>query len=383
MRSKLAGEMGKGPGVLTEERAMLRGAQVSPGQLLLVGFREEEKGLVCSLLSEGRLGGVILLGRNCSDAMTVAELCRVLREAAGGRGASALPIVAVDQEQGRVCRITRGVTRFPGAEVLGALNRPRTTELVSRLVNRELAALGVHLNLAPVADVWRPGVSSSVLEGRCFGEDPASVACHVRAWIRGSQGSGVAGCAKHFPGHGGAEGDSHRCLPVDTAPLSVMEVLHTRPFAAAIAVGVAAVMVGHVAYAALDPGVPASLSRKVITGLLREKMGFDGLVITDDLEMGAISPRVGPVEAAIRALRAGADMALLARSSGEGISLEDLSRGLEEAVRRGDLERSRVLESVSRVREFKRRWIPERWSPPLVPPASKAAGRVVERLGGL
>lgn len=358
-----------------------KGKRVFPGQLVIAGFRPEERDLVCSLLHEGRLGGVILLGRNCGDAMAVAGLCHALRGSAEGLRGIALPIVAVDQEQGRIRRITQGVTPFPGADLLGALDRAKTTERVSRWVARELAALGVHLNLAPVADVFRTGISSSTLVQRCFGQDPDLVSRHVRAWTRGSQGAEVASCAKHFPGHGGAREDSHERLPVDSAPLSIMEAVHLRPFYAAIAAGVASIMVGHVAYEVLDPGRPASLSSKVITGLLREKMAFRGLVITDDLEMGAIGSRVDPITAAVQALRAGADMALVARSSSNSVPLEDLVCGLEEAVRSGRLERERIRESFSRVWGFKKRWIPHRWSPPSSPPASQAAARLARRLG--
>lgn len=359
-----------------------RDGRVSPGQLLLVGFRPEERDLVCSLLREGRLGGVILLGRNCGDAMAVARLCGDLRLSAQGRGSLALPLVAVDQEQGRVCRIQQGVTTFPGADVLGGLDRPKTTERVAHWVGRELAALGVHVNLAPVADVFGRKEGSSVLAARCFGWDPALVARHVRAWIRGSQGAEVASCAKHFPGHGGAREDSHERLPVDHSPLSMMEAVHLRPFSAAIAAGVASIMVGHVAFKALDPGMPASLSSKVIKGLLREKMAFEGLVMTDDLEMGAVASMADPVNATVQALKAGADMALVARSSSNSVSLEELVCGIEGAMHRGRLERGRILESLSRVLGFKRRWIPHRWSPPSSPPASQVAARLARRLGG-
>ncbi len=208
------------------------------------------------------------------------------------------------------------------------------------------------------------------------------VARHVRAWIRGSQGAGVASCAKHFPGHGGTGEDSHERLPVDPSPMSVVEAVHLSPFSAAIFAGVASIMVGHVAYEALDPGTPASLSSRVIRGLLRERMAFEGMVLTDDLEMGAIGPRADPVDAAVQAIKAGADMALVARGSSDSVPLEELLRGIEDAVQRGRLEKRRIRESLSRLRGFKRRWIPHRWSPPGSPPASRLAARLARRLGG-
>ncbi len=353
---------------------------VSPGQLLMVGFRPEEEGQLLSLVAKGRVGGVILFGRNGEDALEVARLCELLRRAAREGPHASIPLVAVDQEQGRVCRIRRGVTRFPGASVLGTLDRPDTTARVARWVGLELKALGIHLNLAPVGDVTVRGRASRALEGRTFGFEPERVASHVKAWIRGSQGAGMAACAKHFPGHGAVREDSHIAMPRDPTPLPVLRRDHLRPFLAAIRAGVSAIMVGHVAYDALEPGVPASLSRRVIQGLLRQELGYQGLVLTDDLEMGAVSRGRDPVEAAIQAIGAGADMALVGRNLTGETKIESLLSGLGEALRTGRLAKDRVAASARRVLLFKRRWIPARWELPPGPPAALAAGRLARRL---
>jgi beta-N-acetylhexosaminidase len=321
---------------------------------------------------------VILFRRNAEDAMDVARISAMLREAAN-RGNVSVPLLAVDQEQGRVCRIQRGVTLFPGATALGELDRISTTEGVARWVGRELATLGVHLNLAPVADVVRADPPPSVLLERAFGADPQLVARHVRAWVRGSQDGAVAACAKHFPGHGGVGGDSHDLRPRDRASLPVLKKYHLAPFAAAIRARVAAVMVGHVAYEALDPGAPASLS-PLVMGLLRRGMGYDGLVLTDDLDMGAISEALDPAEAAVRAIAAGADMALVGRNLKAEMEPEDLVRGLEVAVADGRLSKERIASAIRRVLAFKRSWVPSFWEPPLHDPALPRAARLAQRL---
>jgi beta-N-acetylhexosaminidase len=346
----------------------------------MVGFRPQEEADLLSLVAREGLGGLVLFQRNAEDAMAVARLCHRLRRAAT-HGPVGLPIVAVDQELGRVCRIRTGVTPFPGPSVLGDIDRPRTTARVARWVARELGALGVTLDLAPVADCPDTAPPPSVLEGRTFGRDPSRVARHVRAWVRGSQGGGLAACAKHFPGHGAATEDSHRTLPTDATPLAAMMRRHIQPFMAAVRAGVASVMVGHVAYEALDPGVPASLSPRVIQGLLRAALGFRGLVLTDDLEMGAMGGGLDPLRSAIRALQAGADMALVGRNLRGELPLEALIDGLREALAAGALPRERVIDALGRVEAFKRQWIPGQWAPPPGPPVTKRAMHLAIRLG--
>jgi beta-N-acetylhexosaminidase len=358
----------------------LGGAEVSAGQLLLVGFRPEEEQKILSLVCKAKLGGLILFGRNASDAKQVIRLSREIKESLKGCPPHATPLIAVDQEQGRICRILDGVTRFPGASRLGAINRPGTTERTAQWVGRELAALGIHLNLAPVGDVLTRVPTPSLLEGRTFGEDPTRVARHVRAWIQGSQKGGIAACAKHFPGHGSVEDDSHFKMPRDRTPLDVMRRLHLKPFMSAVRSGVAVIMMSHVAYDALDPNMPASLSEETIVGLLRSEMGFQGLVLTDDLEMEAVSEHGNPVDLAVEAINAGGDMALIGRNLKAVVEVEDLISGVEEAVARERLTRERYTSAVKRVLAFKREWIPSHWAPPSYAPPYMGARRLSKRL---
>jgi len=331
-------------------------------------------------VSQGRVGGIILFEKNARSALEVVDLCLRLRYAASRGRPLWVPLIAVDQEQGRVRRIVGGTTPFPGATVLGRICRPRTTRRVARWVARELSALGIHLNLAPVADVPGPGRIPSVLQGRVFGSNPSVVARHVAAWVKGSQEGGVAACVKHFPGHGRGMEDSHRALPMDTSTEETIRMVHLRPFRSALEASVAAFMVGHVAYDAIHPGIPASLSPKVWREVLRAEMGFSGLGLTDDLEMDAVAKDRDPVDAVLRALAAGADMALVGRNLKGSVGLEELIQGVERAWRRGILPSQRVEEALKRILSFKRRWIPSQWAPPSCCPPLPRAQAFARRL---
>lgn len=322
------------------------------GNLLLLGFVEEELDEICSLAMEGRLGGVILFERNARSAIQVASLAMRLRELPLEKR----PILALDQEQGRICRIRSGVTLFPSPRRLGILDSPKTTFYVARWTARELRRLGVNLNLAPVADVLRGEEARDLLGERCFGDDPQKVALHVSHWIRGSQEAGVAACAKHFPGHGSAKGDTHLEMSLDPSDAKMIFTGHLLPFREALKAKVASIMVSHVIYPALDSRFPASLSSKIMVGLLREKMGFKGIIITDDLEMRAIALKMDPVQAAVEAIKAGADMAIVSRNSLPRIPIRTILNELEKAASRGDLPPKRLRESLERVTSFRRRW---------------------------
>lgn len=319
----------------------------------MVGFAPQELEEVKSLASQGRLGGVILFSRNATSAKEAADITRSLLVPGNKRPSL---MVAMDQEQGRVCRIREGVTLFPAPSQLGLLNRPGTTHRVARWVAVELALLGVHLNLAPVADLPETDPWPPLLEGRAFGRDPLDAARHVAAWVRGSQKAGVASCAKHFPGHGSVQGDTHREIQEDYSDKEKILRRHLVPFRAAVKAGVACVMLSHVLYPALDPRAPASLSGPVVRGLLRGQMGFQGLVLTDDLDMGAVECRLSILDAVVGAICAGADMALVGRNMRTGPSITSLVEEVEKAVRGRQIPPEQVGESLQRVKAFKALW---------------------------
>jgi beta-N-acetylhexosaminidase len=249
-------------------------------------------------------------------------------------------LVATDEEGGDVTRLHyRDGSPAPGNLALGVVDDVELTRCVAGAIGGELAAAGVAWNLAPVADV-NTDPENPVIGVRSFGADPELVARHVRAFVEGTQAQGVAACAKHFPGHGATRADSHHELPVS-------ETYELEPFAAAVAAGVRSVMTAHVLYADLDE-VPATLSPRIL-GLLRNELGFDGVIVTDALEMGAISNRWGVARAAVRALEAGADLLLLGAHNAEEDCVA-IRAAVGDAVPRARLEQA--AERVRRLAEW-------------------------------
>jgi beta-N-acetylhexosaminidase len=282
----------------------------------------------------GGLGGVVLFARNCASAEQVAVLTAALRAERDG------VVVGTDEEGGDVTRLDAAVgSPVPGAYALGVVDDPALTRAVAAAVARRLAAAGVTLNLAPVADV-NSAPDNPVIGVRSFGATPELVARHVVAAVAGTQEAGVAACAKHFPGHGDTTVDSHVGLPT-------VRELAVEPFRAAVGARVAAVMTGHL----LVPGYgrrPATLNPELVTGLLRGELGFGGAVISDALEMGAIAGTVGLGEGAVLALLAGVD-ALCLGGDEAGEPIADAARdALVAAVRSGRLPEQRLAEAAGR-----------------------------------
>jgi beta-N-acetylhexosaminidase len=292
---------------------------------------------------EGGLGGVVLFAFNVQDPEQLAALTEALRTERDGL------VVSVDEEGGDVTRLEaeRG-SSFPGNHALGAVDDVALTRRVAAAIGGELAAVGVNMNLAPVADVI-VDPAAAIVGVRSFGSDPRLVARHVAAYVDGLQEAGVAACAKHYPGHGEATGDSHLELP--TADID-RETLFDRalpPFAAAVDAGVCAVMTAHIRFPAVDEQ-PATISGPLI-GLLRTELGFDGVVMTDALEMRAIAGTVGLEEGAVQAVAAGADALCL----GAERSPEEVARvreALVAAVRDGRLAEERLHEAARRIAEL-------------------------------
>jgi len=265
---------------------------------------------IAKLLSRGALGGIVLFKRNIEGTPQVAALnAEALRLAK----ASARPIVAVDQEGGRVARLGAPLAVLPPMRDIGAVDDAGLTEEIGALVGRELFALGFSLDFAPVLDV-DTNPASPVIGDRSFGTGAEIVEKHGLAFARGLARGGVRPCAKHFPGHGDASLDSHVALPRVAHALERLRDVEMAPFAAYARANLGPIMTAHVVYPALDPDSPATTSAMAISGELRGRLGFSGAVITDDLEMGAVSQGLGAPEAAVRALRAGADGLLVCRS---------------------------------------------------------------------
>ena len=273
---------------------------------------------------------------------------------ATSQGAGIPLFISVDQEGGYVARLPRA-TSFPGNMGLGAAGDPALTRKVGEVTARELRACGINMNFAPVVDV-NSNPSNPVIGVRSFGESADSVAELGVAMVEGLQNEGVCATIKHFPGHGDTSLDSHIALPTVPHDKARLKTVELKPFQAAIDAGVDVVMTAHVTFPAFEPkpGLPATLSRRVLTGLLREDMGFTGLIVTDAMEMGAIVKNFGLEEAAVMAVNAGADIVLVGwpQDWRDAVRVVD---ALNKAVAEGEIPMSRIDESVQRVLEVKER----------------------------
>ncbi len=290
---------------------------------------------------ERGLGGVVLYSWNVESDAQLARLTRALQAERGD------VLIAIDEEGGDVTRLeaTTG-SSYPGNAALGAVDDVELTEQVAAAMASHLSAVGIGLDFAPVADV-NTNPANPIIGIRSFGADPELVARHVAGFVRGMQGAGVAACAKHFPGHGDTETDSHLELPVVRVDLDTFVAQALPPFRAAIQSGIRAIMTAHILVPALDD-VPATTSCVILNDLLRRELGFDGLVMTDALEMRAISGTIGVEEGAVRALRAGADALCLGHDLAEE-ALESIQAAVVQAVGDGRLSEARLVEAAERV----------------------------------
>jgi beta-N-acetylhexosaminidase len=324
------------------------------GQLFMAGMPGPDLDLGTeSLIRDHGLGGVIFFARNIENPLQLAALCRDLQEVAVV--SQGIPLfLAVDQEGGRVARLREPFTVFPGNEAIG--EDPRSVDRArefGEVTAREMRLVGLNMDLAPVVDVRR-GEPERHLAGRTFGDEPAKVALLGRTVVKSLQKNGVMAVAKHFPGLGFTSVDPHQQLPTISADLREIEEINLPPFKAAMEAGVSAVMTSHAVYPALDPQRPATLSKTVLTGLLRESLGFPGLTITDDLEMGAVAKEWGVPESAANAFEAGADILLIC---GEQKSVLESFETVKRKLIRSDLPLKRLKESAERIMAAKSRFL--------------------------
>lgn len=303
------------------------------------------------LISTYHVGGIIYFtwAHNTRDPHQIADLSNGLQRAALA-GRSRLPLlVSTDQEHGIVCRVGEPATLLPGAMALGAGGSRSDTRRAAWIAGAELAALGVNQNYAPDADV-NVNPANPVIGVRSFGSDPASVAALVAEQVKGYQGAGVASTAKHFPGHGDTSTDSHTGLPVINHTRAQWEELDAPPFRAAIRARIDSIMTAHIVVPALDPSEdPATLSRPILTGILREELGYDGVVVTDSLGMEGVRTKYGDDRVPVLALLAGVDQLL------NPPNLPVAWNAVLEAVRGGEISEARVDESILRILRLKSR----------------------------
>jgi beta-N-acetylhexosaminidase len=290
--------------VIPDDNAKLCGALILGGYL-----GEQPTNSFLSRLAAGHLAGAILFRRNLPDLQAGYETARTIIRVAPS---DAPPWIAVDQEGGRVRRLLAPALQLPPMRTLGGTGDASLVERAMRTVGRQLAVLGFNLDFAPVLDV-DTNPDNPVIGDRSFGRDARTVAELGCAAIRGLQSAGVSACGKHFPGHGDTSTDSHLELPRVDTPLDRMRRVELVPFAAAVRCGVDAIMSAHIVCSAVDPQVPATLSHRLMTGLIRDDLGFGGVVFTDDLEMKAIAGRYGFGDAAVAAIEAGCDVVCISQ----------------------------------------------------------------------
>jgi len=324
------------------------------GQRFMVGF----EGLAASpdvkvLIREFGVGHVVLFARNVQSPEQVADLVRELQSAARDAGHERPLLIAVDQEGGRVARLREPWTVWPPLRAIGRTGSEELARQVGEALAGELRACGIRYDFAPCVDV-DTNPKNPVIGDRSFGADPGLVSRLGAAMTLGLQGGGVAAAAKHFPGHGDTDVDSHLELPAVDHSRSRLDEVELAPFRAAIAAGVASVMTSHVLVREIDDARPATLSPPVLTGLLRRELGYDGVVVTDDLEMKAVAARYTPAQIAVGAAQAGCDLLEFCKSHDAQVeAIEALVRACES----GEIPFKQAEAAEARVRALKDRFL--------------------------
>jgi beta-N-acetylhexosaminidase len=323
------------------------------GQSLMVGFHGMTPSPeVLDLIQRHHVGSVLLFSRNIRDAGQVLELTTSLQAAARDAGHRYPLLIAIDQENGIVQRLGDAATIFPGNMALGATRSEELAFRVAQATGSELRALGINFNLAPVVDV-NNNPANPVIGVRSFGEDAQLVARMGAAMVRGYRAAGVISCLKHFPGHGDTAVDSHLALPTIQHSLDRLDTVELVPFRSGMQAGAESVMIAHVVFPSLEQdSLPATLSPAIVQDLLRQRLGFEGVILSDCLEMSAISETFGVEPASVMALQAGIDLVLVSHHY-------DLQRGsieaIHEAVRTHRLSGEVLAQAAARVQRLKAR----------------------------
>ncbi|TFC92491.1 MULTISPECIES: glycoside hydrolase family 3 N-terminal domain-containing protein [Cryobacterium] len=310
------------------------------------------------------LGAVCLFGQNIVSITQVRALTDAIR------AANPLAVIAIDEEGGDVTRLYfSSGSPYPGNAILGRIDDVNYTEEVGRLVGWELRKVGCTLTFAPDTDI-NSNPDNPVIGVRSFGTDPAGVGLHSAAWVRGVQSTGVAACPKHFPGHGDTARDSHLAMPVVDVPLATLRERELVPFRAAIAAGAKTIMTSHILLPRIDPENPATLSAAVLGGLLRTELGFEGVIVSDALDMKGASGILGIPGAAASALAAGCDL-LCIGTENTAEQLDQIEAAVIVAIRAGTIGHGRLADAAGRVHRLAAGTIDESQNTP-VPAAALA-----------
>lgn len=322
------------------------------GQLFIVGFEGTELNEdTVVFLKEHRIGGVIIFGRNIQGPEQVMKLTDSLQALKNGPEGVGL-FIGTDQEGGSVNRLPGEHGKFPSARVLASENDPDTVKMAAAQMAIQLKEIGINLNFAPVLDI-NSNPDNPVIGDRAFGNNPDIVTSMGAAFIEGTLDQGMIPVAKHFPGHGDTGTDSHRGLPIITHPMERLEDFELLPFKEAIENGVPAIMTSHILLKEIDDVYPATLSKAVINKMLRGRLGFKGVVVSDDLDMEAITSSYSAGEAAVGALKAGVDILLICHRREAMI---EAYGGVAAAVTEGDIAEEVINNAVKRVLNLKKKF---------------------------
>jgi beta-N-acetylhexosaminidase len=322
-------------------------AKKNLGELFIIGFSGLElPSDTAVFLSQAQIGGIILFAQNYENPGQLAELTNQIQENRGE-----LPLwISVDHEGGRVQRFRKPFTKIPDAQAVGATHSPKLAFEITEVMAKELKAVGININFSPVADI-NTNSKNPVIGARAYGSREELVSQMVSAVVRGHLVHGVQPCVKHFPGHGDTSTDSHFALPRVDTPMEVLKEREFRPFSKAFRSHCSMVMTAHVLLSKIDPKLPATLSPKIIQDILRNDLRFTGLIISDDMEMKAITDHFGAEDSPRFAIQAGCDLLIYRSEAGARHAYASLVKALED----GKLSPELVLQAAGRSKSLKRK----------------------------
>ena len=323
------------------------------GQMLMVGFHGTTiSNELKEMILDYGVGGVILFSRNIESPEQVRSLCHSLQDLSIKNNKIPL-LIAIDQEGGRVFRLKPPFRQYPSYGELGRTGSENTVRSNSLIMADELIEIGINMNMSPVLDV-NTNPKNPIIGDRSFSSDPDVVSKLGACVIKAFHEKGIIAVGKHFPGHGDTFSDSHLELPVVNHKKERLEGIEFKPFINTFKTGLKAIMTAHVLYPALDPDYPATMSEKIINEILRKKLGFNGVVITDDMEMKAISNNYSNETSAIQSIKAGVDILLICHSHDKQIEMFNF---ISKALENGDIEEKRIEESLHRIARLKKDFI--------------------------
>lgn len=326
------------------------------GQLIVTGFSGQElSDDLRRLVQDDGVGNVILFAHNVENSVQLRTLCTEIQQwMMDETGIPAL--ISIDQEGGRVTRLPDDATNVPGAMAIAATGQPELAYIAGQLTAKELRELGIHFNLAPVLDI-NSNPQNPVINVRSYGDTAAIVEEYGLQMLRGLMNGGILAAVKHFPGHGDTSVDSHLGLPVVHKTLEELMEMELQPFIRAIEQGVECIMSSHILFPAIEPEkIPATMSKRILTNLLKEKLRFEGLIVTDCLEMNAIQEHYGTAQGALAALKAGAHLLCISHTPA---LVREAMNVIEQAVLSGELSMQIIDDALAKVLYYKEKYKPE------------------------